>query len=122
MDTPLVFVSNDMIPSLDLRQDIMSVAVSVWKNLSTKRVQELRFLFCSTSDHSAGVRNFIKNQYQDIKADNPKLPILIRESNSFNPIVIARFDYGVEHAASLSNASEADIAKTIANLVEGYRP
>ena len=59
--------------------------------MRTKGVQELRFLFCSKSPQSAGVRDFLKDHYPSLKAELPKTPILIREAPQQQPVVIARF-------------------------------
>lgn len=95
--------------------------MSVWRGLVTKRCQELRFLFCNTSEHSSGVRAFVKNQYTNIKSDNPNLPVLVRESQNFKPMVIARFDYGVEQAADLSGATEEQVQKALESIISQHK-
>lgn len=38
-----------------------------------------------------GFRDFIKNHYVQVKKDNPKVPILIRECNGTQPKLFARY-------------------------------
>jgi NADH dehydrogenase (ubiquinone) 1 alpha subcomplex subunit 2 len=94
--------------------------MSVWKNIATKSVQELRFLYCGTAEHSAGIRTFIQKHYPAIKAANPKLPILIRESKDFSPIMIARFPGGDERSANVPGVSDEQIADILSKLVSNY--
>ena len=50
-----------------------------WRNEISKSVRELRFVFCQTSPASKGVRQFVQNNYLDIKEKNPNFPFIVRE-------------------------------------------
>lgn len=54
-------------------------------------LRELRIHLCPTSAASAGVRNFIENDYVPLKKVNRHFPILIRECSGIQPKVYARF-------------------------------
>lgn len=54
-------------------------------------LRELRIHLCPTSAASAGVRNFIENDYVPLKKVNRQFPILIRECSGVQPKVYARF-------------------------------
>jgi NADH dehydrogenase (ubiquinone) 1 alpha subcomplex subunit 2 len=81
-------------------------------------VKELRFVFCQTSPHSKGIRQFILNNYEDIKSKNPALPFIVRECENAQPNVMARYEYGVERRIYLHNLEEKDVSKVVAELVE----
>ncbi|XP_073948849.1 NADH dehydrogenase (ubiquinone) B8 subunit isoform X2 [Choristoneura fumiferana] len=64
-------------------------------------LKELRIHLCQTSKQSAGVREFIQQNYVKIKHDNPGFPILIRECSGIQPRVWARYEKGREEMISL---------------------
>ena len=82
----------------------------------TKHIRELRVHLCQTSPASVGVRNFVEQNYVDIKRNNPDLPILIRECSGVQPRLIARFDHGVEKAVCLSDKSAEEVVSSIETL------
>ena len=45
----------------------------------TRHLKEIRIHLCQTSSASAGVREYITNNYKVLKSANPEFPILIRE-------------------------------------------
>lgn len=92
------------------------MAVRQVGNLS-KYIKELRIHLCQKSQSSQGVRKFIESRYVPIKKQNMRFPILIRECSNIEPKVYARFDFGVEKSAALSNLSAKDVEETIATLV-----
>jgi len=76
-------------------------------------LKELRILLCDTSKSSKGAREFVEKHYPLLKAANPQLPILIRECNGIQPQVYARYQFGKEISASLSNESVEGVYKQI---------
>jgi len=81
-------------------------------------LRELRLHFCQTSGPSAGARAFVQSVYPDVKANNPDLPILIREARSVIPRAFARFEKGVEKQVSLADATDgAEVERRIAELL-----
>ena len=50
-------------------------------SLLSKGVRELRFIMCQQNANSAGVRAFVLNNYQSVKASNPEFPFIVREAN-----------------------------------------
>ncbi|RWW70927.1 hypothetical protein BHE74_00021363 [Ensete ventricosum] len=62
-----------------------------WRELLSRNIKELRFLFCQTSPASAHTREFVYKNYKDLKTLNPKLPILIRECRGVEPQLWARY-------------------------------
>ncbi|KAL4063450.1 thioredoxin-like protein [Scleroderma yunnanense] len=80
-------------------------------------LREIRFLFCQSSQPSAGTRQFVLANYQLMKRHNPDLPILIREANGTPARVFARFERGVEKHVELDNLSSGDVASRVAQLL-----
>jgi len=85
--------------------------------LSTN-VQELRFLFCTKASTSQATRTFIRENFNDLRELNPHFPILIRERDGVEPILIARYDWGKQFEHSLSNLSLAQIENKLKEVVE----
>ncbi|XP_052190317.1 NADH dehydrogenase [ubiquinone] 1 alpha subcomplex subunit 2 [Diospyros lotus] len=87
-----------------------------WRANLSRNLKELRVLFCPASPASSSARNFIENNYKDLKKLNPKLPILIRECNGVEPQLWARYDMGVERGIRLEGMTEAQILKALEDL------
>ncbi|XP_026764647.1 NADH dehydrogenase [ubiquinone] 1 alpha subcomplex subunit 2 [Galleria mellonella] len=81
-------------------------------------LRELRIHLCQTGKQSAGVREFIQQNYVNIKKENPNFPILIRECNGIQPRIWARYEKGVERSAPLTNLSASDVLSTLRQLVK----
>ncbi|KAJ9582544.1 hypothetical protein L9F63_003102 [Diploptera punctata] len=81
-----------------------------------KDLKELRIHLCQTSTASKGVRDFIESHYVNIKTNNPKFPILIRECSGIQPRLYARYDFGKESSVSLSNLKAEDVFKQVERL------
>ena len=84
----------------------------------TQGLREVRFLFCQTAEHSAGVRSFLNRAYPSMKKNNPNTPILIREAAGTMPKVYARYDLGVEKSQSLAGLSDKQIEDAVSSLVK----
>ncbi|KAI9100519.1 thioredoxin-like protein [Phlyctochytrium arcticum] len=89
-----------------------------WRGPVSKSLKELRVHVCQTSAGSKGARDFIQKQYPALKAANPTLPILIRETSGIEARVFGRYDLGQERKVSLENLSETDVADRIKQLAE----
>ncbi|GAQ81698.1 NADH dehydrogenase (ubiquinone) 1 alpha subcomplex 2 [Klebsormidium nitens] len=89
-----------------------------WRASLSKTVQELRIHLCQTSPSSKGVRDFVAHRYQELKNQNPQLPILIRECSGVQPRLFARFDYGKEKAVGLDGLDEAAVESKLEELVK----
>lgn len=89
-----------------------------WRSEITKGVKELRFVFCQTSPQSKGIRQFILNNYEDIKTKNPALPFIVRECQNAQPNVMARYEFGVERRVYVHNLDEKNVDKIVQELVE----
>ncbi|XP_063394383.1 NADH dehydrogenase [ubiquinone] 1 alpha subcomplex subunit 2 [Cydia fagiglandana] len=81
-------------------------------------LRELRIHLCQTNKQSAGVREFIQQNYVSIKKANPGFPILIRECSGVEPKIWARYDKGVERSTILTNLSAGDVLAAIQKLVK----
>ncbi|EDV21389.1 uncharacterized protein TRIADDRAFT_8840, partial [Trichoplax adhaerens] len=62
-----------------------------WRPALSQTVRELRIHLCQKSSSSQGARQFIEKNYVQLKKDNPKLPILIRECSGVEAKMYARF-------------------------------
>ncbi|CAN4100936.1 unnamed protein product [Withania somnifera] len=87
-----------------------------WRSNLARNLRELRILFSPSSSESASTRSFIEKNYRDLKTQNPKLPILIREASSVEPQLWARYDLGVERGIRLEGLTEEQIAKALEDL------
>jgi NADH dehydrogenase (ubiquinone) 1 alpha subcomplex subunit 2 len=64
------------------------------------------------------VRSYVLNNYTAVKQANPDFPFIVREAIGAQACVMARYDFGVERRVYLQNASEAEVAETVSQLVE----
>ncbi|KAH0663340.1 hypothetical protein KY290_030326 [Solanum tuberosum] len=87
-----------------------------WRSNLSRNLKELRILFSPSSSESAATRAFIEKNYRDLKTQNPKLPILIREASSIEPQLWARYDLGVERGIRLEGLTEEQISKALEDL------
>ncbi|KAH7316585.1 thioredoxin-like protein [Stachybotrys elegans] len=81
-------------------------------------LREVRFLFCQTSEHSAGVRTFLNRAYPIMKKNNPNIPIMIREASGTQPKIYARYDFGIEKSQSLESMTDKQIEDAVTGLVK----
>ncbi len=88
-----------------------------WRNLVNKNVKEIRFVLCQSSTKSLGMRNWINKNFVDIKKQNPDTLLLIRECKDVDPMVLARYDYGVERKVICEFASAEEVEDIVGNLV-----
>eukprot|EP01132_Coremiostelium_polycephalum_P010817 gene10817-13253_t len=88
-----------------------------WRALLSHNLQEIRIHFCQINKSSEGLRNFVVNNYVDLKRLNPKLPLLIREGHGIEPVIYARYDWGVEERKVLSDLSEQEVEEKLKELV-----
>jgi NADH dehydrogenase (ubiquinone) 1 alpha subcomplex subunit 2 len=79
-----------------------------------RAVREIRLVLCQTGPGSAGVRDFIRDNYSILKEG--KADIVIRECSQAVPTLTMRFDYGVEKEVSLDRLSSNDIESRVAQL------
>ncbi|KAF5741247.1 NADH dehydrogenase [Tripterygium wilfordii] len=89
-----------------------------WRAQLSRSMKELRILFCPSSPESSLTREFIEKNYKELKALNPKLPILIRECTGIEPQLWARYDMGVERGINLKGKVEPQIEKAVEELVK----
>ncbi|KAM8971916.1 NADH dehydrogenase [ubiquinone] 1 alpha subcomplex subunit 2 [Pelodytes ibericus] len=89
---------------------------SIGSKLS-KNVKEIRIHLCQKSAASQGVRDFVENNYVDLKKANPEFPILIRECSGVQPKLWARYDFGKEANIPLSNLNADQVAKALESVV-----
>ncbi|CAK0784821.1 hypothetical protein CVIRNUC_008025 [Coccomyxa viridis] len=89
-----------------------------WRSALSKNLQELRIALSQTSPGSQGARDFVLSSYQELKKANPKLPILVRESEKAEAKLTARYDFGAETAVSVEGMDKAGITKQLEELVK----
>mmetsp|Transcript_48139 Transcript_48139/g.55443 ORF Transcript_48139/g.55443 Transcript_48139/m.55443 type:complete len:102 (+) Transcript_48139:42-347(+) len=83
-----------------------------------KSLRELRFVFCSSSQHSAGMRQFVAKNYSAIKTQNPQFPLLVRECLAADPYIIARYEFGVEKKLFTENLNHEEVGEAVKILVD----
>ncbi|KAG8182661.1 hypothetical protein JTE90_019686 [Oedothorax gibbosus] len=76
-------------------------------------LKEIRIHLCQKSSESSGIREFIRKHYVSIKKQNPAFPILIRECEGVEPKIYARYDFGKESSASLSNHKSEQVLEVL---------
>ncbi|XP_014225587.1 NADH dehydrogenase [ubiquinone] 1 alpha subcomplex subunit 2 [Trichogramma pretiosum] len=77
------------------------------------KIKELRILLCSQSKSSEGARNFIEENYVNLKQANPNVPILVRECLKIEPRIYVRAEQGKESWLSIGSMSSTDIAQKL---------
>lgn len=60
----------------------------------------------------------MQKNYTDIKGLNPELPFIVRECKNAQPMVMARYDYGVEKRIFVPGLAEEDVSQVVQELVE----
>ncbi|CAO1401249.1 unnamed protein product [Diamesa hyperborea] len=80
------------------------------------QVKELRVHLCQTGAESQGAREFVQKFYVNLKKDNPKMPILIRECSGVQPRLWTRMELGKEKSVPLTNVSADGIMKLVENI------
>jgi NADH dehydrogenase (ubiquinone) 1 alpha subcomplex subunit 2 len=88
-----------------------------WTRGLANKVRELRFIYCQTSESSQGVREFVSKHYLPVKQANPTLPFIVRECERAIPVVMARYDFGVERKAYVEGLSAGDVEAAVQKLV-----
>ncbi|KAK2170379.1 hypothetical protein LSH36_3g21017 [Paralvinella palmiformis] len=83
-----------------------------------QHIKELRIHLCQKSSASKGVRDFIEQHYVNIKKENPRFPILIRECSGIQPKMWARYEHGKESHIPLSSLSSQQVLEAVENLVQ----
>lgn len=73
----------------------------------SKAVREVRFLLPQTA---STLKTFVNKTYPAIKAQNPHLPVLIREAQGVQPTVVLRLAKGVEIVKHVDNYSDKELA------------
>jgi len=117
------FCSKQLNSGLILQQPIFIYPTAkMWRARLSGRMHEIRFNFCEFKTSSAGVRNFLNKNYLELKTLNPGLPIIMRDFKDIEPVVVARYDWGLEQERSLSNLKEEEIEEKIIELVEMSDP
>eukprot|EP01113_Clastostelium_recurvatum_P035582 TRINITY_DN497_c0_g2_i1.p1 TRINITY_DN497_c0_g2~~TRINITY_DN497_c0_g2_i1.p1 ORF type:complete len:125 (+),score=12.19 TRINITY_DN497_c0_g2_i1:117-491(+) len=90
-----------------------------WRAQLSSHIRELRFVFNPNNKNSLGLRNFIDNNYSEIKMLNPALPFLVRAYSGPDvlPSVTAEYDQNV-HKRSLTDASAEQVEATLKELFD----
>ena len=86
----------------------------MWSQLA--RVCEVRFAFCQRSAASSGIRSFLKSEYMSMKAQNPRLPILVRECQDTLPRMTVRYDFGREESLICDGLDQSQIRERLAAM------
>ena len=79
----------------------------------TRHLKEIRIHLCQTSSASAGVREYITNNYKVLKSANPEFPILIRECSGIQVIFIVFFPVVLVSISIIPSISSITILVTI---------
>merc|ERR1712179_333610 len=98
--------------------DCLTDLSSMARNL-TKHLKEIRIHLCQTSSASAGVREYITNNYKVLKSANPEFPILIRECSGIQPRIIGRYEFGREEKIVVTDFSATEVDQAISSLADG---
>eukprot|EP01017_Pseudomicrothorax_dubius_P000508 TRINITY_DN0_c1989_g1_i2.p1 TRINITY_DN0_c1989_g1~~TRINITY_DN0_c1989_g1_i2.p1 ORF type:complete len:101 (+),score=26.85 TRINITY_DN0_c1989_g1_i2:45-347(+) len=88
-----------------------------WQTSIGKNLRELRLILCHTSPRSQGMRDFIRSHYWNVKRASPNFQFIVRECEDADPLVIARYQFGVEKKALTSGLSDKEVEKVVEELV-----
>lgn len=72
----------------------------------SKAVREVRFLLPQTA---STLKTFVQQTYPALKAQNPHLPVLIREAQGVQPTVVLRLQNGAEVVKHVDNFSAKEL-------------
>jgi len=86
----------------------------MWAQLA--RVSEVRFAFCQRSSGSSGIRSFLRSEYLSMKAQNPRLPILVRECQDTLPRMTVRYAFGREESLICDGLNQSQIRDRLAAM------
>ena len=86
---------------------------------AAKTVMQLRAAMCQTSAGSKGLQAFWAKEYSNIKAANPKLPVLLRECAGTPASMTATYEHGVEKKVAVEGMSETEVAAALQGLFKG---
>lgn len=78
----------------------------------SKAVREVRFLLPQAT---STLKTFVAKTYPTLKAQNPHLPVLIREAQGVQPTVVLRLQNGTEvvkHVETFTDKELADLLKS----------
>ena len=89
-----------------------------YRSTMGQAIRELRFVMCQQSGASTGARQFVNNNYAQIKSTNPTLPFIVRECYGAQPTVWARYDFGKERRVYLNDLNEQEVDQVVQELVE----
>jgi NADH dehydrogenase (ubiquinone) 1 alpha subcomplex subunit 2 len=89
---------------------------AAWRQSLSKNLRELRIHLCQTGKSSQGVRDFIEKHYVELKQQNPKFPILIRECSGIEPRIYGRYGYGKESSVSVADLSSEQVLRKLEQL------
>ncbi|KAJ8610601.1 hypothetical protein CTAYLR_007172 [Chrysophaeum taylorii] len=89
-----------------------------WRATISRQLHEIKILISNGSDGiNAPVKSFLVKNYHHLKTLNPKFPFLIRSYNG-DPVLVARYGFGVEETKSLTGLDEAQIEEAFKDLVK----
>lgn len=97
----------------------VKMAATIVRNIGSKlgkNLREVRIHLCQRSPESQGVRDFIEQNYVELKKANPDFPILIRECSEVQPKLWARYEFGKEASVSLNNLKAEQVAKALESV------
>mmetsp|Transcript_5880 Transcript_5880/g.9557 ORF Transcript_5880/g.9557 Transcript_5880/m.9557 type:complete len:112 (+) Transcript_5880:29-364(+) len=89
-----------------------------WRAALSRNLRDLRVTLCPDSEASKGIRDFMYNNYVDLKKLNPNFPILVRDGPGAEARLIARYDFGKEVQVSVGGLNEQDILLKLRDLVK----
>eukprot|EP00211_Chloroparvula_japonica_P012499 CAMPEP_0119133008 /NCGR_PEP_ID=MMETSP1310-20130426/12781_1 /TAXON_ID=464262 /ORGANISM="Genus nov. species nov., Strain RCC2339" /LENGTH=143 /DNA_ID=CAMNT_0007123677 /DNA_START=72 /DNA_END=503 /DNA_ORIENTATION=+ len=87
-----------------------------WKGRISMNMRELRFLFTNETAGSQGIRNFINNNYSELKLLNPRFPFLVRDGDNVESSILASYDFGKEYRIVVENRTEEDVERALKKL------
>ncbi|KAJ1453999.1 hypothetical protein M885DRAFT_605025 [Pelagophyceae sp. CCMP2097] len=91
--------------------------MSLWRAAISKNMHELRFQFCPKAEHSENIKNYIRNNYWDLKTLNPTFPFLVRVYDDERPQIIATYAWYHKEYKNVEGLTEAQINTTLRDLV-----
>jgi len=81
-------------------------------------LREVRLILCQTSSASAGARQFVDENYVNIKTENPTLPFLVRECSEVKPMLYGRVAFGAETSIDLTNLTSSQVKDALSKLAQ----
>eukprot|EP01135_Chromosphaera_perkinsii_P002924 Nk52_evm35s230 gene=Nk52_evmTU35s230 len=114
------FEISDLVGDLDYYVCVLvfSDLLSISEIMSAAKsgLQELRLILSQSGNASKGLRAFVEKKFADLRKAHPSIPILVRECEGVEPVLVARYAFGKERKVPVMDMNDSQIETKIKEL------